>query len=161
NVVGFSKIAQDISERKRAERVLQEREELLRIFVRNVPAGVAMLDRDMRYLEVSDRWCADYGADRSQLLGHLHYEVFPDIPPRWKEIHRRALAGETVKCDEDRWDREDGATVWVRWEVRPWQTADELPGGILIFAEDITRRRQMEEALSDLNRKLIESQEQD
>jgi signal transduction histidine kinase len=34
-------------------------------------------------------------------------------------------------------------------------------GGILIFGEDITRRKQMEEALSDMSRKLIESQEQE
>jgi signal transduction histidine kinase len=36
-----------------------------------------------------------------------------------------------------------------------------LPGGILIFAEDITGRKQMEQALSDMSRKLIESQEQE
>jgi PAS domain S-box-containing protein len=35
--------------------ILQSREELLKIFVKNVPAGVAMLDREMRYLQVSDR----------------------------------------------------------------------------------------------------------
>ena len=34
-------------------------------------------------------------------------------------------------------------------------------GGILIFAEDITRRKQMEETLSTLSRKLIDSQEQE
>jgi signal transduction histidine kinase len=34
-------------------------------------------------------------------------------------------------------------------------------GGILILAEDITCRKQMEEALSDMSRKLIESQEQE
>lgn len=167
-------MAEDITAKKTAEESLQEvnrslrvqgaalqsQEELLRIFVKNVPAGVAMLDGDMRYLQVSDRWCADYSVDSSQVLGRSHYELFPDIPDGWKEIHRRALEGETLRADEDRWDRESG-TRWVRWEVRPWRRADGATGGILIFAVDITRRKQMEEALSCMSRKLIESQEQE
>jgi len=174
-IVGFSQIARDISERKRAERflrgtnrilekqtaTLQASEELLKIFVKNVPAGVAMLDRKMRYLQVSDRWCADYSVDSSQVLGRSHYELFPDMPEHWKQVHRRALQGETVRADEDHWDHEDGGTTWVRWEVRPWQTAEGTVGGILIFAEDITRRKQMEEEISCISRKMIEAQEQE
>jgi PAS domain S-box-containing protein len=140
--------------------LLQSQEELLKIFVKNVPAGVAMLDGEMRYLQVSERWCTDYGVDASQVLGHSHYEIFPDIPQRWKEIHRRALAGETLRAEEDRWDR-DGGTTWLRWEIRPWQNHDGVQGGILIFAEDITHRKQAEEALLGMSRKLIEAHEQE
>jgi PAS domain S-box-containing protein len=119
-----------------------------------------MLDREMRYLQVSDRWCADYGVEASQILGRSHYEVLADMPDRWKEIHRRALGGETLQADEDRWDRKSGAT-WVRWEVRPWLNLDGKPGGILIFAEEITRRKQAEEALASVSHKLIEAQEKE
>jgi len=164
----------DITARKRAEEtflrmnyllesqtaVLRSREELLNIFVKNVPAGVAMLDRDMRYLQVSDRWCADYGLDSSQVLGRSHYELFREIPEHWKEMHRRALAGEILRAEEDRWDRPE-RTTWVCWEIRPWTNTNGSVGGILIFAEDITQRKQMEEALSDVSRKLIQSQEQE
>jgi PAS domain S-box-containing protein len=173
-LVGFCKLAHDITERKRAEqalretndaletqtRVLQSQEELLKIFVKNVPTAVAMLDRDMRYLQVSDRWCNDYLPGRVQILGRCHYEIFPDMPERWKEVHLRALQGETLRADEDRWEGQDG-THWARWEVRPWKTAEGAVGGILILAEDITRRKQMEETLSDMSRKFIESQEQE
>jgi len=164
----------DVTERKRAEEallevnrtleaqaaVLQSREELLRVFVKNVPAAVAMLDLDMRYLQVSDRWCSDYLPGRAQILGRSHYEIFPDMPERWKEVHRRALQGETLRADEDHWDGQDGPH-WARWEVRPWKTAEGVVGGILILAEDITRRKHMEEALSSMSRKLIQSQEQE
>ncbi len=140
--------------------LLQAREELLRVFVKNVPAAVAMLDRDMRYLQVSNRWCTDYLRGRTEILGRSHYEIFPDMPERWKEVHRRGLQGETLRADEDRWDGQDGPH-WARWEVRPWQTPEGAVGGILILAEDITHRKQMEEAISRMSRNLIESQEQE
>jgi len=153
-------MVEEITDKKAAEEALQAREDLLKIFVKNVPVGVAMLDRDMRYLQVSDRWCADYSIDSSQVLGRSHYELFPDIPERWKEMHKRALAGETLRAEEDRWDRK-GSTAWIHWELRPWRAPSGIVGGILIFAEDITHRKQMEEAISSISRKLIESQEQE
>jgi len=139
--------------------LLHSQEELLKIFVENVPAGVAMLDREMRYLQVSDRWCADYSLDSSQVLGRLHYELCPDVPQRWKEMHRRGLEGETLRAEEDRWEREDGTNKWVCWEIRPWMTPTGIVGGILIFAEDITHRKLLEHAISEMSQKLIVSQE--
>jgi PAS domain S-box-containing protein len=163
----------DVTARKRAEetllevnrnlkaqaQLLQAREELLRVFVKNVPAAVAMLDRDMRYLQVSDRWCSDNSVEASELLGRSR-ELSPEMPDRWKEVNRRALQGETLRADEDRWEF-GGSTRWARWEVRPWRAADGTVGGILIFAEDITRRKQMEEAISGVSGRLIEAQERE
>jgi signal transduction histidine kinase len=82
------------------------------------------------------------------------------MPERWKEFNRRALQGETLQADEDNWES-GGITRWNRWEVRPWKNPDGTVGGILVFAEDITHRKQMEETLADMTRKLIEGQEQD
>ena len=48
---------------------LQAREELLKSFVTHVPAAVEMFDRDMRYLQVSERFCADYSVISSEILG--------------------------------------------------------------------------------------------
>jgi PAS domain S-box-containing protein len=137
-------------DRALAERTasLQAREELLRIFVKHVPAAVAMFDREMRYLQMSDRWCSDFSVD-SSWIGRSHYEVLPDVPNRWKEFHRRGLAGETLRAEEDCWDRGADGSIWLRWEIRPWGRANGLPQGILIFSEDITQRKQVEETLRE------------
>jgi diguanylate cyclase (GGDEF)-like protein/PAS domain S-box-containing protein len=138
---------QDITERKRAEADLRQSEELLQLFTQHAPAALAMFDRSMRYIAVSRRWCEDYGVLGSDILGRSHYDVFPDIPPRWLTIHRRALGGETIKSEEDSFERADGSVQWIRWEVRPWLAGTGEIGGIIIFSEDISARKRSEARL--------------
>lgn len=140
----------DISERKRVEHALAESEQRLRLFIEHAPAALAMFDRDMRYLSVSRRWLTDYGLEDRDLVGLLAYEVH-DIPERWKEIHRRGLAGEVLGAEEERYERPDGSIRWARWEIRPWYDFSGEIGGIVIFTENITGRKQAEEQLQTLN----------
>lgn len=143
-------LTQNITQRKLAEQLLREKESQLRLFVEHAPVALAMFDRDMRYLAVSRRWIDDYSLGDGDLLGRSHYEVFPEIPEFWKDIHRRAQAGEVIRADEDRFERADGSTQWVRWEVRPWKTSEDCVGGIVIFSEDITQRKLDEAQILDL-----------
>ncbi|WP_395736845.1 response regulator [Prosthecobacter sp.] len=122
---------------EQAEAALRESEERLSRFIKHTPASVAMFDRDMRYLAVSDRWIKDFRMAATSLLGRSHYEVFPEMPERWKEIHQRCLAGATESSERDPFPREDHTLDWVKWECRPWYDAQENIGGILIFAEII------------------------
>lgn len=132
-------------ERARAENAMRESEQRLRLFIEHAPAAVAMFDRSMRYMAVSARWLATFGL--SDVLGRSHYDLFPDLPDRWKQVHRRVLAGNVERCDEDRFDRADGSTSWFRWECRPWHDASNQIGGLVIFTEDITARKQTEASL--------------
>ncbi|HEX5544028.1 MAG TPA: PAS domain S-box protein, partial [Nitrospira sp.] len=106
-------------------------------------------DQEMRYLEVSRRWRTDYRVGDEPLIGRSHYEVFPEIPERWKAIHRRCLTGIVEGCEEDSFVRADGHTDWSRWEIRPWLTGEGEVGGIVLFSEDITARKQAEAAIRE------------
>jgi len=153
-ITGASKIARDITERKHTEASLREREEQLRLYAEHSPAAIAMFDRDMNYLVASRRWLNDFDLGDEPIIGRNHYAVFPEIPARWKEIHQRCLAGAVEHCDEDRFPRADGSIDWIRWDVVPWRRAGGEIGGILIFTEDITARKQAEEKIRQLNAEL-------
>ncbi len=155
----------------RAEETLRESEAKLRLFVEHAPAAIAMLDINMNYLSVSRRWFEAYGVKDANLIGRSHYDVFPDIPERWKEIHKRCLAGAIERHDADPWVRTDGSMDWVRWEIRPWYKNDDEIGGLIIFSENISDLKRAEEALQrshaeldtrvkDRTKELADSQEQ-
>jgi len=144
-------MVRDVTERKRVEGALQEREEQLRLYAAYSPAAIAMLDRDMKYLVVSRRWMEVYRLEEESIIGRSHYELFPEISERWKKIHQRCLGGAVEKCDEEAFLRADGNTNWIRWEVRPWRGADGSIGGIIIFSEDISERKAASEQIHQLN----------
>ncbi len=144
----------DIGSRKAAEAALQESQERLQLLIDHAPAALAMFGRDMRYLAVSRRWIDDYSLGARDLVGQGHYEIFPEITEAWKEVHRRGLAGEIVRSDEDRFERADGTVQWLRWEVRPWHTVEGSVGGIVIFSEDITERVLAQQEILQLNASL-------
>jgi PAS domain S-box-containing protein len=137
----------DITERKRSVAALRESEEKLRLFIEHAPVAIAMFDREMRYLSVSRRWLVDYRPGDGDIIGRSHYEVFPEIPERWREAHERGLKGEVVRANEDFFPRVDATVHWLRWEVQPWKQADGTVGGIVIFVEDISARKRAEDAL--------------
>ncbi|HLP02449.1 MAG TPA: PAS domain S-box protein [Opitutaceae bacterium] len=143
------RIEAEAEARARATTALQEVEAQQRLFIEHAPAALAMFDREMRYLAASKRWIAAYKLAGKKLIGVSHYETSPDIPPRWREIHRRALAGEVLSAQADPYQHPDGSVQWERWEVRPWRNAGGEVGGIVVFVEDITERIVAEGALRE------------
>lgn len=112
-----------------------------------------MFDRDMRCLAASRRWLSDHGLDDG-VLGRSHDEVFPEIPERWKDLHRRALAAETIRQGEDCFERLDGSAQWLEWEAQPWRDESGEIGGLILFAQDITERKAAEAKLREAQRRL-------
>lgn len=142
---GLSIYLRDITERKKAEELLRANEQRLLVLMQHTPACVSMLDRDLRYLHVSQRWLESFRLAGQQVIGKTLYEVFPDSPPHRREAYQRALQGEHCKSEEDIITYRDGSSDWMRWEVIPWPDGRSEVGGIIIFHEIITERKTLEQ----------------
>ncbi|MCC3469326.1 MAG: PAS domain S-box protein [Microcoleus sp. PH2017_06_SFM_O_A] len=155
DVGGIIVFSDNITDRKQAELTLEETQEKLQLFIKYAPASIVMFDRSMCYLAASQRWVDEYLLnDLGSIIGRSHYELFPNIPEEWKQFHQRGFAGFIEKCDEDRFVHSDGSLQWLRWEIHPWYRSNGDVGGIILFTEDITDRKQAQIALQQINTEL-------
>jgi PAS domain S-box-containing protein len=114
---------------------------LLEEIVRTLPLGLAVFDREMRYLAHSDGWLEFHGhTGDPDVIGRSHYEVFPQISETWRAVHGRCLAGATERSDLDRFETAAGGHEDLRWQVTPWHEDGGTIGGLLIYIERITEQ---------------------
>lgn len=144
------------SEEKSVEDKLEMSEERFRLFVKHTPAAVAMFDREMRYLAVSDRWLEDYHISDEEVIGKSHYALFPNISGEWVEIYQICLTGITKK-GEDIIVTRTGKEEWISWEIHPWRQPSGEVGGIIIYADLITNRKNTEMELLKAREKAEEA----
>jgi PAS domain S-box-containing protein len=125
------------------------RSELLRVFMDHPPIGIAVFDRSMHYLAINGPYREALGLGDRNIVGHSYYEVFPEIPERWRQMHRRCLAGATERSEADPWVRANGNLEWYRWEIQPWYEAADVVGGIVLFTENVTAQKRSENARAE------------
>ena len=139
----------DITERKRAEDKLIHTYNLMQYIISHARSAIAVHDKDLKYIYVSEQYLREYKVKEHDVIGKHHYDVFPDLPQKWRDVHQRVLAGAVESQEEDPYVREDGSVVWTRWECRPWYATDGSIGGLIVYTEVINERKCREEALKE------------
>ncbi len=134
-------------EYRKANAQLKWWDTLMRNVVQHDMTGIAVLDDQLRYMYVSEQFKQDCHVHGMDLTGKNHDDVIPLDSERWLAITQRALAGEELRSEEDSFPRPDGTVEYMRWECRPWYREDTGIGGILLYTETITDRKNAENEL--------------
>jgi PAS domain S-box-containing protein len=148
-IIGASKIARDITERKRAEALLQANEESVRRTLDNVMEGCQLIAFDWRYLYLNGAAERHNRRPNSELLGRSMLETWPGIEASdGFTMLRRCMDERIVQDGEWEFRFADGATRWFDLRSQP------VPEGILVLSTDITERRQAEAQVLEAHRTL-------
>lgn len=108
--------------------------------LKHAPLGIAIFDNQMRYLAASRQYLTDQNLPPDlPLIGRLHYDVFPEVPQKWRDLHAQVLAeGVELRHDGDPYVDRHGRTEWIRWSMAPWRTDDGAIGGLVLYTEVVT-----------------------
>jgi PAS domain S-box-containing protein len=129
----------DLTASENAKKAIALHEQELVELVTNLPSAVALMDANLSYIAASAQWCAAFDLGSTSLRGQRHLELRPDTSPRWREILRRALAGERLKADEEAFvDPQTHQVQWLRWSAIPWRRASGEVEGVLVSFDDVS-----------------------
>ena len=146
----YSGIIRDISERKKAERVLQESQERFRQLAENIvevfwmtdPAKQQMLYISSGYEEIWGRSCESLYASPQSWLDAIHPEDRARVLDA--ATHKQAVG---TYDEEYRIVRPDGTIRWICDRAFPIRDSSGAVYRIVGFAEDITDHKRIQESL--------------
>jgi PAS domain S-box-containing protein len=138
-------------ESRQVEEALRRNETRLRGYF-NLPLhGIAITSPDKRWLEVNDRICSMLGYTRDELFHKNWAELtHPDDLAADEEQFNRILSGQIEQYTMDkRFIRKDGGVIWTNITIGCVRKSDGNVDYILGLMEDITERKQTEDALRE------------
>ena len=146
-ITGYLGIAQDITERKRAEKALQESEERLQDFLDNAISLIQSVSPDGRFQYVNAAWKRTLGY-RDEDLAELHVfdVVCPDEREHCMDTFRRVLRGEVLRDIETALVAKDGRRIPVSGSAN-CRFEDGKPVVIRSMFRDITESKRAAEEL--------------
>jgi PAS domain S-box-containing protein len=151
---GSLAIVMDVSERKRMEETLQEREEKFRKIFENANDSLIYLDTSGRIIEVNEKAIQTFGGSKEELLGKNFIKVgvfsLRDIP-KLLSVFARILRGKEGYASL-RIKNKKGQELYLECSSSIIKVNNKLVG-ILVIARDITERKEMEEKLRESEEK--------
>ena len=157
-LVGAINMLVDITDRKRAEAQLRDREQRLSAFFSTAALGVAVLTPDARFEQVNDTFCRIVGYSRDELSKmECASLTHPNDIPLMNEKLEALMSDRIPRFEiEKRYIRKDGTQIWVQNSVSVTRDGAGRALNLVALCQDITARKQTETALKQSEAELTE-----
>lgn len=130
------------------EQALRESEELYRSTFELAELGVAHASPDGRWLRVNDKLCKIVGYSQDELLKLRFQDIThpDDLAADLAQAEKMRTGLSDTYSNEKRYIRKDGSAVWVSLRVSPVRDKNHELKYFITVVEDITERREAEQA---------------
>jgi PAS domain S-box-containing protein len=142
-------MVRDVTDRKRAELALQQREAFLRSIFDNFPYRIWLKDTDGRYLAANRTLARSLGWEQVEdLIGKTDWDLTPTVAASFAADDRAVMESRTQKLVEEI-VIDHGEEKWFETFKSPIFDAHGQVIGTAGFSHDITARRQAEAAIRE------------
>ena len=154
--VRFFGTLSDITVRKQTENMLRDSEERFRTVFEHAPMAINISTLDGRYLHVNKKSEELLGYSKEELIDHRSVVVtHPEDRAKTESSIQEAQKGDGQWIElEKRYIRKDGEVIWARVIGTMLENGAGEPTHLVGLVEDISERRQIQEALRESEEKL-------
>ena len=154
-VTGIRIAISDITRQKEAEAAIRESEERFWRLFSEIPVPYQSLDEEGRLLEVSPKWLEMLGYTHQEVIGRSFSDfLVPDSRKNALEIFKTYLETGSVSNVDFRLQKKDRSEIFALYTGRVAHNPDGSFRQTYCVFEDITERKQAENALRQSNKKL-------
>lgn len=155
--IGLQGIARDITERKIMEKKLLLREKRLASFFASAPAGLAILDDRLRFIQINETMAQLNGLSPAQTIGKSLQEVLPKLAPVIEPALRKVLENGRPLVNVGHEGETPSQPGILRHLISSYFPVPALEGegtDIAVISVEVTHRKRAERALRDSEERL-------